>query len=99
MGEQAEQGKVDVRKALRVFQVMLDQGENIDGEYHFDGLKADPGIDGYSVTIRNDYVTLVVQFHSKFNLDYQGAIERDRFLDKLDKIDRHYGGRPGDRDA
>ncbi len=97
MTTQEDEGKIDIKKALRVFQVVLDKGELIDGEYHLEGLRADPGADGYTITLCNDYCTLVIQFHNNFTFDYWGDVERDKFLRKLDNIDRTHSSIPIDQ--
>lgn len=88
MTAQAEDGKLDVKKALRVFQYIVDTGEPVDGQYHLEGLVADPGIDGYAIVLKNDYVRLDIQFHSNFTLYATSSLEQTRFLDKLDRLDK-----------
>ena len=80
--------RVSVKKALRVFQKVCDAGEKTGDEYQYNGLKASSDFDGYTVTLRNDYVSLDIFFHNKFNFEYTNQKERDLFLEKIDQIDR-----------
>ncbi|MBX2859230.1 MAG: DUF3081 domain-containing protein [Cellvibrionaceae bacterium] len=79
--------KISIKKALRVFQKILDSGEKTDSEFRLNGLRASTDFDGYAVTLRNDYVCLDIFFHNKFAFKYSNQRERDLFLDKLDQID------------
>ena len=80
--------KVDVRQALRVFNTIMEHGEQRGGESHLGGIIASAGYDGYTVTLRNDYVTLNVYFHNKFSLDFSSRQQLMLFLDKLAALDR-----------
>lgn len=87
MSDQFDENKVDVKKALRVFQLILDKGEKDGDVYRMEGLEADPGVDGYVATLKNDYVSLDIQFHSQYNLSSASQLEQDRFLEKIDRLD------------
>lgn len=79
---------INIRQALRVYEKVTEQGERIDGEYHYRGLVASAGYDGYTVTLRNDYVTLDIFFHNKFHFEFLNKKERDAFLDKVMLLDK-----------
>lgn len=79
--------KIDVRKALRVFQQIMSDGERIDNQYHLNGLVAHTDFDGYTATIRNDYVCLDIFFHNKFSFTYSDNKEKMLFLEKMNTLD------------
>ncbi len=84
----SDETKIDIKKALRVVQTVMDKGTQ-DGEaYRYDGLYASAGFDGYSAMLYNDYVTLNIFFHNKFTFDYSSRKERDAFMDKLGRIEK-----------
>ena len=79
--------KVDVRKALRVFHKIVSCGERVGNDYHLHGLVAYTDFDGYTVTIRNDYVCLSIFFHNRFSIDYSSFKEKTLFLEKINTLD------------
>ncbi len=79
---------VNIRKALRVFHSILDKGERHGNEYHLNGLRAESDFDGYTASLRNDYVSLDIFFHNKFAFHYSNSKEKDRFLEKIDAMDK-----------
>ena len=79
---------INIKQALRVFEKITDQGQCVDGEYHYRGLIASSGYDGYTITLRNDYVTLDIFFHNKFHFEFLNKKERDGFLEKLALLDK-----------
>lgn len=62
--------KFDIRKALLIFQHIIADGERIGYQYHLNGFTAYTDFDGYTGTIRNDYVCLDVFFQNKFSFTY-----------------------------
>lgn len=80
--------KIDVRKVLRVFSKVQDLGTATANGYQFKGLTSEQDFDGYTITLKDDYVTIRVFFHNKFSLDYTRAAALHNFLEKLDQVDR-----------
>ena len=80
--------KSDVRKAFRAFGTMLAEGQRVGNEYHLNGLVAYTDHDGYTVTIRNDFVKLDIFFHNKFSFNYSNRKEKLLFLEKINALDR-----------
>lgn len=78
---------IDIRQALRVFQVIAEKGEQRGNRHYFKGIYATSGFDGYDIELTDEKVTLNIYFHSKFDLDYKNQIDRDSFFEKLSKID------------
>ena len=82
------EGKVDVKQALRVYQIIVDQGERLEEGYRYRGLTALSDFDGYNITIKNDYVSLTILFHNKIDFKFSNKRERIVFLETLDQIDK-----------
>jgi hypothetical protein len=80
--------KVNIKKALHAFNRIITEGYRNGDEYSLNGLTAYTDFDGYTITIRNDYVRLDIFFHNKFSFDYTNSKERMLFLEKIDIMDR-----------
>ncbi|MFT6387891.1 MAG: hypothetical protein ACJAUP_001263 [Cellvibrionaceae bacterium] len=80
--------KVNLKKAFRAFNRITTEGYRNGDEYSLNGLTAHSDFDGYTITIRNDYVRLDIFFHNKFSFDYSSRKERILFLEKIDTMYR-----------
>ena len=80
---------VDVRQALRVFQRVQEIGTREGDTFSYKGIAATSDYDGYTLILKDDYVTLTILFHSPLKLEYRGNVPLVRFLERLDGIDRH----------
>lgn len=82
--------KVNIKQALRVFSTIMSEGkrDESDGSYHLQGLVAETDFDGYTATIKNDYVSLSIYFHNKIAFEFSNMKERELFLDKLEAMDK-----------
>jgi len=80
--------KVDIKKSLRVFNQIATKGRRVGDEYLLNGLTAFTDFDGYTVTIKNDYVRLDIFFHNKISLDFSNDKERMLFLQKIETMDK-----------
>lgn len=78
---------IDIRQALRVFQIIADKGEQRGNRHYFKGIYATSGFDGYDVELTDEKVTLSIYFHSRFDLDYKNQLDKEAFLEKIAKID------------
>lgn len=78
---------IDIRQALRVFQIIAEQGEQRGNRHYFKGIYATSGFDGYDVELTDEKVTLSIYFHSRFDLDYKNQLDKDAFFEKIAKID------------
>lgn len=78
--------KIEVARALSVFQTIIDEGEKTDQGHHLDGLYASSDIDGYTVHISDGTVTLHLMFHQKFALDTPNRRATANFMKKLDHL-------------
>ena len=80
--------KLDINHTLRAFNIIREQGVERDGEHHLGGVAATSDFDGYTITMHDDYVTLRILFHNKFELDYSSGRQLDAFIEKLESIAR-----------
>ncbi len=56
--------------------------------FKYKGLTASQDFDGYTIILKDDYVSVTVFFHNKFSLDYTRSAALQGFLEKLDQVDR-----------
>ena len=85
--------EIDVRRALSVFSVICDEGfatKNSEGVSvrTLNGLVAESSFDGYTIVIKNDYVSLTIFFHNKFSFNYSNKKEKALFLDKMKVVEK-----------
>lgn len=80
--------KLNIKKALRVFDKVLTQGKRIEDRYQLNGITAYTDFDGYTATLCNDYVRLDIFFHNKINFSYSNDREREIFLEKINTMDK-----------
>lgn len=80
--------KVDIKKSLRVFNQIVTKGRRAGDEYLLNGLVAFTDFDGYTVTIKNDYVRLDIFFHNKIAFEFSSDKERVLFLEKIQSMDK-----------
>lgn len=80
--------KIKVRQALRVFNRIVSEGQKKGASYQMNGINAETGFDGYTVSLFNDYVRLDIFFHNKHRFEFTNAKERDGFLDTLARLDK-----------
>ena len=58
---------IDIRQALRVFQIIVENGQQRGNRHYFKGIYATSGFDGYDVELTDEKVTLSIYFHSRFD--------------------------------
>mgnify|MGYP003626406894 CR=1 FL=1 len=78
--------KINVKTALRAFNRIREEGRERDGEFHMQGITAASDYDGYTISLRDDYVTLQIFFHNKFKLDFVNKRHLDAFVERIEKI-------------
>lgn len=78
--------EVNIKKTLAVYDSITSLGQKDGDKYRYNGLIACSDYDGYNITIKNDYVELIIFFHNKFSLNYSSKKERLLFFQKLDEI-------------
>lgn len=79
--------KVDLVKALSVFQHICDNGEKLAaGHYLLEGLQAQHDPDGYTLVLCDKDVQLTLFFHNKYQAQFQKRSQFEGFLNKLNLI-------------
>lgn len=82
--------KVEVRKALKAFELIRQFGEQKGDEYLLYGVSASSDFDGYNLLLKDARVRLHVFFHNKFECHYDSKNALDAFIGKLDALIDHY---------
>ena len=80
--------KVNVAKALRVYQKVVNEGVKDQGRYVWQGLSVGSDLDGYSINLSEGRVSLQIFFHQRFSLEAPNREEASLFLKKLDRLDQ-----------
>ncbi len=75
---------------LAVFDKIRQHGEQKEGAYHLDGIKAYTDFDGYTLYIEDALVKLSFGFHNQYHFDYESSSQYDAFEKKLKAIDKNY---------
>ncbi|MCV6547353.1 MAG: DUF3081 domain-containing protein [Cohaesibacter sp.] len=79
--------KLEVAKALSVFNRIIKQGERQKNGHHlFEGMHAEMGYDGYTVSLYDAGARLDIFFHNKFKMSFETNKQKQSFLRKLDAI-------------
>ncbi|GAA5188721.1 DUF3081 family protein [Ferrimonas gelatinilytica] len=82
------QNTLDTRLVLRVFDKVIRHGERRGDNHHWQGLVANSGFDGYTLTLGNGTVTLTLLFHNSYKVDSPSNGEFERFVEQLKRVDR-----------
>ncbi len=78
----------DINQALRVYDKVVTNGTKNQDKYEYMGLSAWSAIDGYTVQLSDESVTVSIYFHNKYEFDYENARQLGAFIDKLDEVDK-----------
>ncbi|MEQ3653574.1 MAG: DUF3081 domain-containing protein [Glaciecola sp.] len=81
---------LDSKFHLQVFEKVRQHGENKEGAYHLNGIKAFTDFDGYTVYMEDALVKLSFGFHNQYHFDYDNQSQFDAFEKKLHSIDKEY---------
>ena len=74
-----ENNQLETLDYLRVFNIVLEQGEKKEDGYHWQGLRAEHDLDGYTCYLHYNDLTLTLYFHNKYAFDYQQEDTLERF--------------------
>ncbi len=75
---------------LSVFEKIRQNGEQKEGAYFLDGIKAYTDFDGYTLYIEDALVKLSFGFHNQYHFDYDSSSNYDAFEKKLKSINSGY---------
>lgn len=81
---------MDSKFLLQVFEKIRLNGEQRDGAYHLNGIKAFTDFDGYTLYIEDATVKLSFGFHNQYHFNYDNQSQFDAFEKKLKSIDKEY---------
>lgn len=81
--------ELDTRLILSVFEKIRQHGKQIDGVYHYEGVKAYTDYDGYTVFIEDALVQLRFGFHNQYHFEYEKREHLEQFEKKIKAIDKH----------
>ena len=76
----------DIGKALRVYDKVVSNGIKKQEKYEYLGLSAWSAVDGYTVQLSDESVTLSIYFHNKYEFDYKNSKQLEAFIKKLDAV-------------
>lgn len=80
--------KFDVKQALRVFYVIVQNGQRVGEEHQLGGVYASSDYDGYTVTLRDDAVTLSIFFHNTHRFEFKRRAQLEQFMQRIEELDR-----------
>ena len=80
--------KVNVARALRVYQKVVNEGTKQQGQFVWKGLAVGSDLDGYSINLTEGRVSLQIFFHQRFSLEAPNREEASVFLKKLERLDQ-----------
>lgn len=79
---------IDIKQVLRVINKITRYGQKVGSQFRLGELSAEPGFDGYTVTLADNAVSLAVYFHNKHHLNCKRDIDFDSFLLKISHLDK-----------
>ena len=80
--------RFDINQALRVYDKVVSNGIKRHEKYHYQGICAWSAVDGYTVQLSDEKVTLSLYFHSKYEFDYKNSRQLNEFIKKIDGLDK-----------
>ena len=79
---------IEARKALEVFEKIVEHGERRDDDWVFDQMSANSGYDGYTVTLSDHHGSLTVNFHNTLHFDCDSSKALQAFIEHIERIYR-----------
>lgn len=86
MSNAGNERKVDSGTVLRVYQILVEQGERVGEESRLGVLAASAGFDGYSVMVTDGVVTARPLFHNKLQIDTPSGRALEVFNQRLAQV-------------
>ncbi len=77
----------DINQALRVFDKIVTNGIKHEDKHSYQGMTAWSDVDGYTVQLSDDEVSVSIYFHNRYEFDYDTVRQLESFLSKLKAID------------
>jgi hypothetical protein len=79
--------KIDIKRALRVFNIITQRDSKTTEGWHFDGIRAHTDHDGYTVTLAGEQAQLTILFHNSHRFDFANNRAARNFIKRIDTID------------
>lgn len=86
--------EIDHRLLLDAYEKIHTHGKAEQGRHTLEGITAYTDHDGYTVFLEGHNVSLTLEFHNKYRLDYKSDREYQLFMKKIEQISRDYNS-PG----
>lgn len=86
MSDQSDK-HIDVRQVLNLFQHIQERGEVENGVHKWQGISADSGFDGYSVSLSYRSLELRIHFHNKYDLEYDNEDDLKHVLKIMREVE------------
>lgn len=81
---------LNIHQVLSVYQSIVTHGRENNGRHSLNGIEADSGFDGYTVTLSDDKVCLTLHFHNHYDLNSPNRYAEQAFFEKLTQIEKQY---------
>jgi hypothetical protein len=82
--------ELDTKLMLDAYEKIQTHGEARQGRHYLDGIEAYTDHDGYTVFLEGYGVTLTLQFHSSYHLNYENQSQVDKFIRAVKNIAEGY---------
>lgn len=82
--------EIDSKFILGIFDKIRQHGEEHDGVYQLNGVKAFTDFDGYTLFLEDARVKLSFGFHNQYQFDYESKDHFDAFEKKLKQINNDF---------
>lgn len=86
MGTVMDVNKLEKRNLLKVFNLVTNKGNKVDGAYEFSDIKASHDFDGYTCWLSYKDLTITLLFHGPYGFDYKDKETVDVFFKKISKL-------------
>jgi len=82
------QNRLNIHQMLKTFHKIVEHGHKSGHQYRLNGVTASSDLDGYTVYLSDDKVTLTIFFHNKYDLSAGNKFDEMAFFEKLKVIEK-----------
>ena len=87
------ENELNNKVVLEVFDKIRNHGEPYEDGHMLEGVIASSDLDGYSVYLSGNGVTLQLNFHQIYKFEYESEKRKAQFMEKINYIQRNYNNR------
>ncbi len=80
--------KINKHQLLKVYSKISKFGRVQSNGHVLDGIYAESDWDGHNLFLSNQHVSIRVQFHNTFKVEFKHMFHFEEFLDAINKIDK-----------